>query len=135
MTLAALATLVILPLVPGVLAVGSPIALIALPVESIAVLLLLTAIRSPVVRRVIAGIFGVVVVVAIVVAALDVAFEWTVSRPFSPVDDWSGVISAAGVVEDASRNSGCDPDRGRHRRWHPSRSRMRSPVPRCASRG
>ena len=105
-TLTALATLVILPLVPGVLAVGSPIALIALPVESIAVLLLLTAIRSPVVRRVIAGTFGVVVVVAIVVAALDVAFEWTVSRPFSPVDDWSGVISAAGVVEDATGTAG-----------------------------
>ena len=61
-TLAALATLVILPLVPGVLAVGSPIALIALPVESIAVLLLLTAIRSPVVRRVIAGVYGALTV-------------------------------------------------------------------------
>ena len=41
-------------------------------------------VRSPPVRRVIAGVFGAVVVVAIVVAALDFAFEWTVERTVQP---------------------------------------------------
>ena len=105
-TVAAVATLVVMPLVPGALAAGSAIAFLALPVESIALVLLLLAIRPPIVRRVIAGILGVVVVAAIVVAALDVAFESTVSRTFSPVDDWPGVISATGVVEDAAGTGG-----------------------------
>ena len=130
-TLAALATLVILPLVPGVLAAGSPIALLALPVESIAVLLCCSAIRAPVVRRVIA-VFGVVVVVAIVVAALDLAFEWTVDRPFSPVDDWSGVVSAAGVVEDATGTGGVILIVARSS-WH-RRARVRARPCRAARR-
>ena len=106
LTASAFATLVVMPSVPGVLAAGSPVALLALPVESIVVVLLLLAIRSPIVRRVVAGLFGAVVVAAIVLAALDVAFEATVSQPFSPVDDWPGVISAAGVVEDATGTGG-----------------------------
>ena len=59
-TVAAFATLVVMPLVPGVLAAGSAVAFLALPMESIALVLLLLAIRSPIVRRVIAGILGVV---------------------------------------------------------------------------
>ena len=105
-TIAAFATLLIVPLVPGALAAGSAGAVIGLPAESLAVVLLLLVIPSVIVRRVIAGVFGAVVVVAILVAALDLGFEATVSRPFSPVDDWSGVLSAAGVIGDATGTGG-----------------------------
>lgn len=105
-TIAAFATLLIVPLVPGALAAGSVGAVIGLPAESLVVVLLLLVIPYAIVRRAIAGVYGVVVVLAILVAALDLGFESTVSRPFSPIDDWSGVLSAAGVIGDATGTGG-----------------------------
>ena len=105
-TVAAFATLIVVPLVPAARAAGAPTALLGLPVESIAVVLVLLVVPWPRAQRVLAGIFGVVVVVAVLLAALDLGFEETVSRPFSPVDDWSGIGRAAGVVEDATGTAG-----------------------------
>jgi hypothetical protein len=70
------------------------------------VLLLLLALPWTPARRVVAGVFAGVIVAAVLIAGLDVAFRVTVSRPFNPVDDASGVVRAAGVVADATGAGG-----------------------------
>ncbi|KAA9107805.1 hypothetical protein [Microbacterium rhizomatis] len=101
-TVVALAVLVIVPLLPDALGALPAGAIVGFPGESIAVVLLLLVVPSMIARRIIAGAFGAIVVLAILVAALDLGFESNVNRPFNPVDDWSGVISGAGVVGDAT---------------------------------
>ncbi len=101
-TVAAFAALIAVPLVAGALSTGSPAALVGLPAESIAVVLVLLAVQGSRLRALIAGAFGVVVVAALLVAALDVGFEATIDRGFSLAEDGSAVISAIGVVGDAT---------------------------------
>ena len=98
-TVAAFATLLAAPLVAGALAAGTPAALLSLPAESIAVVLVLLAIPAAPGR---AGSSrassACVVVVATVVAALDLGFEATIDRAFSLAEDWPAIVSAFGVV-------------------------------------
>lgn len=101
-TVIAFAALVVAPLVTGALTTGTPAALLSLPAESIAVVLILLAIPSRRVRWLVAGAFGVAVVAAAVVAALDLGFEATVDRAFSLVDDGPALVDAFGVVGDAT---------------------------------
>lgn len=101
-TIAAVATLFAVPLVPGVLSELSPIALLALPVESIVVVLLLVIIGGRTARAVVAGVFGALVVAAILVSALDLGFRTTIDRPFNLADDGGAVVSAFGVVADSA---------------------------------
>jgi hypothetical protein len=101
-TIAAFVVLVVAPLVAGALADGTPAALLSLPAESIAVLLILLAVPASRARWVIAGVFAAGVVVATVVAALDLGFEATVDRAFSVVDDGQAIVDAFGVVGDAT---------------------------------
>ncbi|SFS14650.1 hypothetical protein SAMN04487846_2963 [Microbacterium sp. cf046] len=101
-TVAAFATLLIAPLVAGALTMGTPAALLSLPAESIAVVLLLLAIPSRRLRWLIAAAFGVVIVVAMLVAALDLGFEATIDRAFSLTQDWPAIVSAYGVMRDAT---------------------------------
>ena len=101
-TVAAFATLIIAPLVPAVLTSGSPAAMMGLPAESIAVVLILLTLPWNVARGIAAGAFGAVVVIASICAALDVGFRATVDRAFSIVEDWRGLASAFGVVADAT---------------------------------
>lgn len=100
LTAAAAATLALAPLVPGVLAGGGALALVGVPGESIAVVLLLVAAGRPV-RAVAAIAFGALVVAAVVAGALDLAFRVTIDRPFNPADDGTALIDAYGVVADA----------------------------------
>ncbi len=101
-TVVAFAALVVAPLVAGALTDGTPAALLSLPAESIVAVLILLAIANRRVRWLVAAAFGVIVVIASVVAALDLGFEATVDRTFSPVDDWPAIVSAFGVVGDAT---------------------------------
>ncbi|MFH8251861.1 CDP-alcohol phosphatidyltransferase [Microbacterium sp. B2969] len=105
-TVAALAVVVVAPLVPGVLSAGSPAALAGLPVEAIAVVLLLLALPARRARIAVAALFGGVVVAAAAFAALDAGFRATVDRPFSAADDWPQLGAAVGVVADAITPAG-----------------------------
>jgi hypothetical protein len=100
LTAAAFAALVAAPLIAGALATGNAGALLSLPVESIAVVLVLLALPWGPLRGVIAGAFGVVIVLAAVVAALDLGFETTIDRAFSVADDGPALVNAFGVLRD-----------------------------------
>ena len=100
LTVAAFAALVAAPLIAGALANGNAGALLSLPVESIAVVLVLLALPWRSLRGVIAGAFGVIIVLATVVAALDVGFETTIDRAFSVADDGPALVNAFGVLRD-----------------------------------
>lgn len=101
-TVAAFAAVIAAPLLAGALATGSPAALIGLPAESIAVMLVLLAVGRPGLRLLIAGAFGVAVVAAASVAALNAGFEATIDRPFRVIEDLPAVVAAIGVVRDAT---------------------------------
>ena len=92
--------LVVVPLLPGVLADGSPAAFIGLPAESIVVLLLLCLLPWRPARVVVAVGFGVVIVLAIVLAAVDAGYKATLDIPFDPLD-WQRLSDAFGVVKDS----------------------------------
>ncbi|CAN5370499.1 hypothetical protein BH09ACT4_BH09ACT4_18470 [soil metagenome] len=99
-TIIAIVLLAALPLLPGVLATGSPSALVRLPVESIIAILLLALLPWRRVRSVVAAIFGAFVVVALAVAVLDVAFKYALDVPFDP-NDWRQVGDGFGVIQDS----------------------------------
>ncbi|MFB8146434.1 CDP-alcohol phosphatidyltransferase [Microbacterium sp. NPDC056003] len=101
MTILACATLLVAPLVPGALGDEGSAALLAVPVESIAVVLVLAAVTHRLARRIVAGVYAAIVVVAVVVAGLDLAYESTIDRPFSLAEDGGSLVSAYGVVSDA----------------------------------
>lgn len=92
--------LVAVPLAPGVIAEHSAAALIRLPVESILVILVLTLLPWRAVRRVVAVAFGAFVVVALVFAGLDAAFEYALDIHFD-ASDWPQVSDGFGVVRDS----------------------------------
>ena len=96
-------------------------------------MLILLAIPARRVRWLVAGAFGVVVVVATVVAALDLGFEATVDRAFSLVDDGPAIVDAFGVVGDATGTVNAFRHRGRPRRA--ARRRGVRPRPRGDARG
>jgi hypothetical protein len=96
----AIVLLVVVPLVPAALAAGSPAPLIGLPVESIVVLLLLCLVPWPPVRVAVAAGFGVVIVIALVLAGIDAAYESVLDIPFDPLD-WQQLGDAFGVVRDS----------------------------------
>ena len=92
--------LVAVPLAPGVIAQHSAVALVRLPVESILVILVLAMLPWRAVRRAVAVIFGVFVVVALVFAGLDAAFEYALNTHFD-ASDWPQVGDGFGVVRDS----------------------------------
>ncbi|MFF1877903.1 CDP-alcohol phosphatidyltransferase [Leifsonia sp. NPDC058230] len=96
----AVVLLVAVPLVPGVLADGSPAALIRLPVESIVVLLLLAVLPWRAARVMVAVAFGLLVVAAVVLAGIDAGFESVLDTHFDPLD-WQRLGDAFGVVQDS----------------------------------
>src|SRR4029453_8489059 len=94
----AIILLAVVPLVPGALADGSPAALIGLPAESIVVLLLLWSLPRPPARVVVAAGFGVVIVIALVLAGIDAGYEAVLDISFDPLD-WQQLGEAFGVVQ------------------------------------
>ena len=101
-TVVAFATVMAAPLVAGALTTGTPAALLSLPAESIAVVLILLAIPGGPLRWIVASAFGVIVVIATLVAALDLGFEATIDRAFNVTQDWPAIVSAYGVISDAT---------------------------------
>jgi hypothetical protein len=100
LTAVAVVALVLVPLVPGALGQDGPAALVGIPGESIAVvLLLLIAVRRPP-RTAAAVAFGVVVIAAIVLAAIDLVFRATIDRPFNAAFDGKALVDGYGVVAD-----------------------------------
>jgi hypothetical protein len=104
--IAAFATIVLASLIPGVLSAGTPAALLGIPFEAIALVLLFVVLPSRAARLAAAVVFGALVVTAVVFAALDLAFVSTIDRPFRAVDDWPQLVAAAGVVRDATGVAG-----------------------------
>jgi hypothetical protein len=90
--------LVMVPLVPGALADGSPAPLVGLPAESILVLFLLLLVPWPPVRVVVAAGFGVTIVVAVALAGVDAGYESVLDIHFDPLD-WQQLGDAFGVVQ------------------------------------
>jgi hypothetical protein len=97
---AAIAALVVIPLLPGVVATGSPASLVRLPVESVIAILLLALLPWRPARIAVAALFGAFVVVALLVAGLDAAFRSVLDVPFDP-NDWQQVGDGFGVVRDS----------------------------------
>ncbi len=100
-TAVALGALVVVPLLAGALTTGTPAALLGLPVESIAVVLVLLAAPGRLVGVLAAAAFAAVVVGAALLGALDSGFEATIDRAFDPAQDGPALVSAFGVVGDA----------------------------------
>ena len=90
MLVIAVLLLVAVPLAPGVIAERSAAALIRLPVESILVILVLALLPWRPARRGVALVFGVFVVVALLFAGLDAAFEYALGIHFD-ASDWQQV--------------------------------------------
>jgi hypothetical protein len=101
LTVIACLTVLVVPLVPGVLRAGDANALLGIPAESVVVLLVLLAVARPTVRGIAAAVFAVLAVGAILIALLDLGFRATIDRPFSPVEDGGALIDAFGVMRSA----------------------------------
>jgi hypothetical protein len=96
----AVVLMVAVPLVPGVLAEGSALGLVRIPVESLIAVLVLWLLPSPWTRRVVAAAYGAFIVVALAFAGLDAAFEYALDIHFDPTD-WPQVGDGYGVVQDS----------------------------------
>ena len=103
---AAFAAITLAPLLPGVLSAGSPAALVGIPGEAVAVVLLLLVLPWRAARIAGALAFGLVVVAATMLAALDLAFRAAIDRPFNAADAGPQLVAAAGVVADAAGQVG-----------------------------
>jgi hypothetical protein len=95
----AIALLVAVPLIPGVVAAGSATGLLRIPVESIVVVLLLALLPWRIPRIVVSAAYGVVVVVALVLAGIDAGYESVLDIHFDPLD-YQQLGDAFGVVQD-----------------------------------
>ncbi len=94
----AILLLVVVPLVPGALADGSPAPLAGLPVESILAVLLVCLLPWPRARGLVAVGFGATVVGALVLAAIDFGYRSVLDIPFDPLD-WQQLGDAFGVLQ------------------------------------
>ncbi|WP_271176889.1 CDP-alcohol phosphatidyltransferase [Leifsonia poae] len=95
-------TLFVVSLAPGVIASGSALALARIPLESILALIVLAFVPWRWVRRIVATVVAVVLVLATLTAALDRGFTATVGRPFDVVTGWPELVDGYGVVSDAT---------------------------------
>ena len=92
--------MIAVPLAPGVIAAGSPLAFVRIPIESLVVVILLAFLPWRRVRVVVSVVFGVFVVVALILAGLSAAFEYALGRTFDPTD-LPQVGDGFGVVQDS----------------------------------
>lgn len=99
-------TLFVAALAPGLVGSGSALALVRVPLECVLALAALIVIPWRWVRRTVAIVVAVLLVLATVVAALDRAFEATVGRPFDVVSGWPEVVDGYGVVRDSAGTAG-----------------------------
>ncbi|WP_243062833.1 CDP-alcohol phosphatidyltransferase [Humibacter sp. RRB41] len=105
-TTAAVLVLFVAALAPGLIASGSGLALLRVPVEAVLGLLVLALLPWAFARRIVAAFIAVLLVAAAVLAALDKGFETTLSRPFNIVTDWPELRDAYGVLSDSAGGFG-----------------------------
>jgi hypothetical protein len=92
--------MIALPLAPGVIAAGSFLAFVRIPVESLVLVIVLGLLPWRVVRIVVSVLFGIFVDVALLLAGLSAAFEYALGRQFDPTD-LPQVSDGYGVVKDS----------------------------------
>ncbi|MFB2600344.1 CDP-alcohol phosphatidyltransferase [Herbiconiux sp. P17] len=97
---AAILLLAATPLLPGVVTAGTPAAFARLPWESIVVVLLLAVMPWRRWRVAVAAAFGLLVVLASVLAGVDAGFESALDIHFDPLE-WQRLGEAYGVFEDS----------------------------------
>ncbi|KHK95692.1 hypothetical protein LK09_18575 [Microbacterium mangrovi] len=98
----AIACLVVVPLIPGILAAGEPTAgeFVRIPAESVIVLLVLALLPWRAARIPVAMLFGAVVVAALLLAGIDRGYLAALGTHFDPAD-LQQLPEAFGVVADA----------------------------------
>ncbi|HEX4443672.1 MAG TPA: CDP-alcohol phosphatidyltransferase [Galbitalea sp.] len=96
----AIVLMVALPLAPGVIAAGTGLALVRIPIESVVVVIVTAVLPWRVPRIVLAIVFGVFVDIALALAGLSAAFEYALGRPFDPTDT-PQISDGYGVVTDS----------------------------------
>ncbi|BDZ52062.1 hypothetical protein GCM10025867_43030 [Frondihabitans sucicola] len=87
---------------PGLVASGSPAALLRVPLEAAAALLVLAVLPWRPVRRVAAGVLALLFVLTILSAALDRGFTSTVGIRFNPITGWPELRDGFGVLRDST---------------------------------
>ncbi|MBD3940282.1 hypothetical protein IF188_01030 [Microbacterium sp. NEAU-LLC] len=100
-TAAAIAVLVVVPLIPGPLAAADGAGGVRIPVESLAAVLLLAIVPWRPVRVALAAVFGAFVTLALVLAGIDRGYQSVLGIHFIPLD-WPQLGDAYGVVVDAA---------------------------------
>lgn len=105
-TVASALTLFAGSLAPGLIASGSALALVRVPLETVLVLVLLMVVPWRWARRVLAALFALLLVLAALGAALDRVFSATVGRGFDVVSGWPELVDGYGVVEDSTGSAG-----------------------------
>lgn len=95
-------TLLVIAVAPGVVASGSALALVRLPLEAVLALAVLAFLPWTWARRVVASLVAVLFVLTAISAALDRGFTATVGRPFDVVTGWAELVDAYGVVRDSA---------------------------------
>ncbi|ANF31896.1 hypothetical protein A0130_09615 [Leifsonia xyli] len=105
-TTAAVVVLFAAATAPGVIASGSALALVRIPLVTVLALTVLAFVPWRWLRRVIAAVVALVLVAATVSAALDRVFTATVGRPFDPVSGWTELVDGYGVVQDSAGDLG-----------------------------
>jgi hypothetical protein len=101
-TVGAAVVLFVAALAPGWISAGSGLALLRVPLEAVLALVVLWLLPWRPVRRMVAALFAVVFVAAILSAALDRGFTTTVGRTFDVVTGWPQLVDAYGVVSDST---------------------------------
>ncbi|MGN6742905.1 MAG: CDP-alcohol phosphatidyltransferase [Amnibacterium sp.] len=99
-TALAAVVLIAVPLLPGVIASGSAIGLLRLPVEAPIVVLLLALLPWRAARAAVAAAFGAVETLALLLGSVDAAYESVLAVHFDPAD-WRQLGDAFGVLRDA----------------------------------
>ena len=87
---------------PGVISSGSGVALLRVPLEAIAALMILAVLPWTPVRRIVASFTGLVLTTTIFSAALDRGFVSAVGQPFNVATGWPDLVSAYGILSDST---------------------------------
>ncbi|WP_348789987.1 CDP-alcohol phosphatidyltransferase [Leifsonia sp. NPDC080035] len=89
-------------LAPGLVASGSALALLRIPLEAVLAVVLLVLLPWRWTRRALAALVALLIVAATLAAALDRVFQSTVGKPFDIATGWPELVDGYGVVQDSA---------------------------------
>jgi hypothetical protein len=101
-TAAAAVVVFAVSLAPGLIASGSALALVRIPLDAVLVTVVLLFVPRGWWRRLLALLAAVLFVLAAVAAGLDRVFTATIGRPFDVVGGWTQLADGYGVVQDSA---------------------------------